>query len=252
MNTKKRGIPTANLEVMEVKSPSASVLSTKKAEAPKLSYESQKHALDLCRRKVNNYRQPEVIDRLIEECEKEALGMPKKMKKVAINTYAMLSFGRQSDEALAAFMGVSVDDQFRQVLPRFKIPEAEINQLCESRSEVHQTTVEVNFFVNSKIEESIARINNLPSSIELRDSMVAADKHKPSDPLYNATDIRVRALLYYAGLPIEEKIRVVKEIDVEYGEMLTKHTPAKYEERVQRLREMYGIKEDPAESSTDA
>ncbi len=241
MDTKKRGLPASSLEVGEIKKPATSYLPAKKAEDSKLSFDSQMYALDLCRRKVNNYRQPEVIDRLIEACEEEALVMPKKMKKVAINTYAMLAFARLDDQSLATFMDISVDDLFRQVLSRFKISETEIDRLCKERSDVHQTTVEVNFFVNGKTDESIARINNLPSSIELRDSMIAADKHKPSDPLYNATDIRVRALLYYASLPLEDKIRVVREIDVEYGEMLTKYTPQKYEERAQRLREMYGM-----------
>lgn len=241
MTNKKSGIPVSLLDLKEIKASTPGPLPAKKVEDPKLSFENQMRALELCRRKVNNYRQAEGVDRLIEECEEEALVMPKKMKKVAINAYSMLAFARQDDETLAALMITPIDELYRQVFNRFGLPKEEVERLCKGRGDIHQTTVEVNLFINGKIEESIARINNLPSSIQLRDLMIAADKHKYSEPLYSATDIRVRPLFYYGGLPLEDKIRVVNEIDVEYGQMLSKHTDKQHEDRTHKLREKCGI-----------
>lgn len=244
MTTNKRGLSADLMEVKEIKAPAPGALVAKKEEDTSLSLESQMQSLELHRRKVNNYRQSDGVARLIDECEEEALAMPgKKMNKVAINQYAMLAFSDLDDEAMSAYMApaVSVDDLYTSVLPRFKVSEAEVKEYCEKRDVTHQTTVEVNLFVNKKIEESIARANALPCTVEMHRSLSAADKVRPNEPFYNATDMRVRALFYYGGLPLDEKIRVVAEIDRKYGPMLSKLTEKQYKERAAKIQEKYGV-----------
>lgn len=244
MTTKKRGLPASALEVKEIKAPAPGALATKKEEDITLSLESQMQALQLHRRKVNNYRQSDGIARLIEECEEEALAIPgKKMNKVEINKYAMLAFSELDDEAMSSHMApaVTIEGLYHSVLSRFKVSKEDIDLYIESINETHQTTVEVNLFINNKFEEAIIRANALPCTVDPCNFLRATGKYNKNTPFYNGTDMRVHALFYYGGLPLDEKIRVVAEIDRKYGPMLSKLTEKQYKERAAKIQEKYGV-----------
>lgn len=227
MTTKpKTGIATSALEAREIKSPVKKNLPENKS--PKITLEQ----LELCRRRVNNYRQTDAVAALIEHCENEPVMA--KLNKVIVNIYALLAFVRQPDAQIAAFMSRNIQDIYTEAFDHFDVPAQERVTLLDD-FKTKQTTVEVSLYINNLITEGIEKINNLPETVAMRDSMLAKGLLKTRGPLYNGTDIRERALLYFAALSADEKGKVIAEIESEHSPMLVRLTDKQFEKKRQAM-----------------
>lgn len=235
---KKSGIATSAMEVITLKAPTPGASKSKASEAkPQLSMEEQMAQLDMCRKKVNNYRQPEALDVLIENAEEEGLAIPYKVKKVDLNIYAMIAFSRLGDEEMNKVIATPIKDLYHDAFCRYGVAEEEITRLYEGIEDTKQTTVEVNLFISKLIDDSIARANSLPYVEEIRSKLIDSGKLKENASFYNGTEIRTRALLYYATLPLEEKIKVIGDIHAEFGSKLNRFTGEQYNKRLKKLQE---------------
>lgn len=232
--SKKHGIPSSSLEVRELKAPARSV---HKARLSALSPDEQLKILDKCRSKVNNYRQGPGVDLIIECCEHEPM-VNAKTNKVFINLYSLIALSELEDGQLNEYIGTPLEDAYKAGFANYGYSDKEAEDLFDSRGNLHQTTVEVNSFVNDIVVSLIDRINCLPVTIQDKQVSIKTGKCGKTENYYNATEIRERALFYYAALPVAEKADVINGIIQKYGPMLNRYSNKQYEERVQRLKAM--------------
>lgn len=196
--------------------------------------ESQLEMLNLCRRKVNNYRQSDALDAIIIFCEREPV--PFKMNKVVVNNNAILFFAMLSDSELSSFMQRDIKDLYEEAFEYFGLPDAQRDRLHEARKASRQTTtVEINVFIGQVISDAVDRINSLDEIQKLTKEMVSRSLIGEGASLYTATDLRERALLYFATLTAEQKTKAISEVTAKYGTLLTRLTPKQYEEKRRQI-----------------
>lgn len=232
--TKKRGIPSSALEVRELKAPSSKEDS--KPEASKqASIDDQIHELNMSRKKVNNYRQPDALEQLIQSGEDEPLGTIK-MKKVDLNHFAMLGMAQLSDEKLDALLSTPVEDLYRKAFDYYGYSKKHVDELIDQLHEIKQTTVEVNYYISDVVEKLTDRACAQPSAVSLYKTLTAAQKHDPKKPIFNSTEIRMRALTYFSALSVSEKIDVIRSVKAEHGERLNRLSDPQFKKKIERLQ----------------
>lgn len=196
--------------------------------------ESQLEMLKMCVKKVNNYRQSDALDTIISLCEREPV--PFKMSKVVVNNHAILFFAMLPESELSSFMQRDIKDLYEEAFEFFGLPDAQRARLHEARKASRQTTtVEVNVFISQVISDAVDRINNLAEIKKLTQEMVSRSLIGEGASLYTATDLRERALLYFATLPADQKTKAISEVASKYGTLLTRLTPKQYEEKRRQI-----------------
>ena len=193
----------------------------------------QVEQLELCRRRISNFRQTVALSEIISFCENEPLAA--KLNKVSLNIYSMLHFASLPDDVVSEYMSKNLKDLYYDVFDYFHVSKEEVDLIMESRGSSLPTTVEVNNFIHAVISQNIDRINNLPSSVRLKNDMVARGLMREETPLYSSADIRERAILYFADLPSIEKMRVISSIPMKYGFLLTRLNDKQYAKKLEKL-----------------
>lgn len=174
------------------------------------------------KRKVNNYRQTPLLDKIIELCESEPLGT--KTNKVLLNTYALVHFSSITDDEIEKVFKCDLNELYSLALGYFQADRSEIGQLLSSLRKTRPTTVEFNQYTKHIVDRNIARVNSLPSSVALKKSMVFAGFRTKKARLFSGADVRERALLHFAIKTKEEKLYLIKNIRAEFGDDLTRNT----------------------------
>ncbi len=190
--------------------------------------------IDFCRRKISNFRQTTALDTLINLCEKEPLAV--KLNKVVLNINALLYFASISDEEMSAYMSRNIKDIYGEAFDYFGLEEDYKSELIEKRGSPHPTTVEVNAFINMVILWNVNRINDLPASQSLKSDLVDRGLMREDTPLYTSADIRERAIIYFATLNAQEKLKAMNEISSRYGFLLTRLNDKQYEKKIESMR----------------
>lgn len=199
---------------------------TEKLEAGTLTPAEQ---LELCRRRINNFRQTAGLVRVIELCESEPMAM--KINKVSLNIYAMLHFATLPDLAVSTFMAKGISEMYSEAFDYFKVPEEEKAELISARGASFPTTVELNNFLHAKIAANVDRINNLPESVNEKNRLIDKGLKRNDQDLYSAADIRERAIFFFAEMPTQEKMRAIFEINAKYGFLMTRLNDKQYENK---------------------
>lgn len=190
--------------------------------------------LELCRRRINNFRQTAGLVRVIELCEAEPMAM--KINKVSLNIYAMLHFATIPDLAVSTFMMKGISEMYAEAFDYFKIPEEEKNELIAARGASFPTTVELNNFLQARIAANVDRINNLPGSLKEKANLIERGLKRDDQDLYSAADIRERAIFFFAEMPTQEKMRAIFEINMKYGFLMTRLNDKQYEKKREALK----------------
>ena len=188
--------------------------------------------LDLCRRRISNFRQSQRLDHVIERCEFEPLAA--KINKVSLNIFAMLHFASLSDEMVSDFLSKEIKDAYAEAFDYFRVSEEKRLEVTENTTASLTTTVELNNFIHAIIIQNVDRVNHLPSVVKLKEDMVARGLKRDDMQIYSSADIRERAILYFACLPSIEKMRVITAISINYGFLLTRLNDKQYAKKVEQ------------------
>lgn len=188
--------------------------------------------LDLCRRRINNFRQSVRLDHVIGLCESEPLAA--KINKVTLNIYAMLNFASLSDDVISDFLEKEIKDVYSDVFDYFRVPEETRQAVSENTNASLTTTVELNNFIHAVIAQNVERVNNLPAVVKLKEDMVARGLKRDDMQIYSSADIRERAVLYFADMPSIEKMRIISVTSINYGFLLTRLNDKQYAKKVEQ------------------
>lgn len=189
--------------------------------------------LELCRRRINNFRQTAGLDYVIKLCETEPMAM--KINKVSLNINAMLHFAILPDDIVSAFMSKGISEMYTDAFDYFKVPEDIKTELMTARGATFPTTVELNNFLHAKVNANVDRINSLPGSLQFKENMIERGLMRKDQSLYTAADIRERAIFYFAALSTQEKMRAISEINMKYGFLMTRLNDKQYAKKRENL-----------------
>lgn len=187
--------------------------------------------LAMCRRKINNYRQRPALNDIISLCEQK--NSPVKINKVVINICALVHFAAIPEDELENFLSTGADDLYVEAFKKFGCDDHIINKLMWEQNAVNPTTIELNNYVNLIVARNIERVNNLPSSQDLKAQLVKKNVKKPDELLYSGAYVRERAILYFALKTPEERFQIVAGINKTLGSLLVRIPDKKYKEYVE-------------------
>jgi hypothetical protein len=190
--------------------------------------------LNLCRKRIKTFRQPEALVQLVTLCVADHLAV--KFNRVILNLHAMLHFASLSDEVISDFMAMSRKDAYIRAFTYFGVDQFKIEELLQQSGNASTTTVELNIFLEEVVDANIYRINNLASTRQFNIEMVNRGKQQDDAPLYSATDIRERAILYFAALSSYDKFSAMNDISMKYGFLLTRLNEKQYNIKLQNIR----------------
>ena len=201
----------------------------------KLGTLSATEQLNICRRKIKNYRQTESLNTLIALYVQEPLVV--KLNKVNLNINAMLHFASLSDKQLSNFLAIDLKESYEKAFNHFigyhheiysetledlKVDRFRLSDLIANRTVPFTTTVEVNGFIDMIINDNLERVNGLPASRVLKETLVSHGKISGDSQPYNNTDLRELSILYFVSLSKEDKTAATNAISSKYGFLLNR------------------------------
>lgn len=161
--------------------------------------------------KIANFRQPVFLSELIEISSSQCVKLPLKIHKKSYNRISIAALSVLDDFSLDVFITNHIYDMYDLAFTMCGYSKTKSNELFASRRITTQTTVDLSGGISALFENLVERIGKLPSSNNLKDLMESADINF-GDRIFTSTDVRLKAILYFAGLTMNAKETKIKQL----------------------------------------